>query len=198
MEKVLVLFSGGVESSALLVHYALQGYRVFPLYVRFGYLWENYEFKNALKVLNYLRRRHTNVKTLRIRRIRGVLKSFPRPISERDLEIPMRNLLLCVEGAKLGYRLGIYKLAHGSLGLYPFSDSKRDYFDKLEEVISAGLGVKIEIETPFYGLHKEDILGKYRKYIPLKLTLSCISPVKGKPCGRCIKCRERRDAFKEL
>ena len=33
--------------------------------------------------------------------------------------------------------------------------------------------------------------------VPLELTLSCMQPVDGLHCGRCSKCRERRDAFTE-
>ena len=31
--------------------------------------------------------------------------------------------------------------------------------------------------------------------VPLELTLSCMNPQEGRHCGRCSKCRERRDAF---
>jgi len=34
--------------------------------------------------------------------------------------------------------------------------------------------------------------------VPLELTLSCMNPDKGRHCGRCSKCRERRDAFLEI
>jgi len=33
--------------------------------------------------------------------------------------------------------------------------------------------------------------------VPLELTLSCMQPKDGLHCGRCSKCRERRDAFHE-
>ena len=33
--------------------------------------------------------------------------------------------------------------------------------------------------------------------VPLELTLSCMNPERGLHCGRCSKCRERRDAFIE-
>ena len=33
--------------------------------------------------------------------------------------------------------------------------------------------------------------------VPLELTLSCMNPQEGRHCGRCSKCRERRDAFIE-
>jgi 7-cyano-7-deazaguanine synthase len=32
--------------------------------------------------------------------------------------------------------------------------------------------------------------------VPLELTLSCMNPHDGWHCGRCSKCRERRDAFR--
>jgi 7-cyano-7-deazaguanine synthase len=31
--------------------------------------------------------------------------------------------------------------------------------------------------------------------VPLGLTLSCMNPRSARHCGRCSKCRERRDAF---
>jgi 7-cyano-7-deazaguanine synthase len=31
--------------------------------------------------------------------------------------------------------------------------------------------------------------------VPLELTLSCMNPQQARHCGRCSKCRERRDAF---
>ncbi len=198
MRKIIVLFSGGVESSALVVYYARRGFIVYPLYVRFGYPWEGYELRNAVIVLNTLRNEYRNIVRIRVRKIKGVLKDFKKPLSEKELEIPMRNLLLCTEAAKLGYRLGIFRVAHGSLGLYPFPDSKRDYFDSLQELIGTGLGVNFVIETPFYGMHKEEILRTYGRYIPLELTFSCISPVNGKPCGKCVKCKERTKALSSL
>jgi 7-cyano-7-deazaguanine synthase len=33
--------------------------------------------------------------------------------------------------------------------------------------------------------------------VPLELTLSCMQPRDGQHCGRCSKCRERRDAFRD-
>jgi 7-cyano-7-deazaguanine synthase len=33
--------------------------------------------------------------------------------------------------------------------------------------------------------------------VPLELTLSCMQAVDGRHCGRCSKCRERMDGFRE-
>ncbi|WP_461831835.1 7-cyano-7-deazaguanine synthase [Aquifex sp.] len=199
MKKVVVLFSGGVESTALLVHYALRNYTVYPLYVRFGLPWEDYEKEVAKKVLNILRRRLGGILNLKVDIARAPLKRFKNfPSSEDELEIPLRNLILCTRGAIYAYKKGADRCAIGSLGIYPFPDNKREYFDKLEELISSGLGKSFFIETPFYGMEKDEVIKKYGRYIPLDITLSCINPVNGKPCGKCIKCREREEATKLL
>ena len=62
----------------------------------------------------------------------------------------------------------------------------------------ARAGAPIEIEAPFAALHKADVIRKgIALGVPLELTLSCMQPKDGLHCGRCSKCRERRDAFSE-
>ena len=56
----------------------------------------------------------------------------------------------------------------------------------------------IAIETPLAALHKADVIRLGRALgVPFELTLSCMQPVDGMHCGRCSKCRERRDGFLE-
>jgi 7-cyano-7-deazaguanine synthase len=33
--------------------------------------------------------------------------------------------------------------------------------------------------------------------VPLEMTLSCMQPIDGRHCGRCSKCRERRNGFRD-
>ena len=47
-------------------------------------------------------------------------------------------------------------------------------------------------------LHKADVIKRGIELgVPLELTLSCMQPKDGLHCGKCSKCRERRDAFHE-
>ena len=195
--KIVILFSGGVESTALLIHYASKSNIVYPFYVKFGYLWENEELKRAKNVLFYLKKSLKNLRNLATVKIKSPPKRLKRfPSTEKELEIPMRNLLLCSQAAIYGYRKGIFRCATGSLGMYLFPDNKRKHFDKLEELISQGLNKTFTIETPFFGMNKEEIIRLYGNLMPLHLTFSCIKPIKGKPCGKCIKCREREEALR--
>jgi 7-cyano-7-deazaguanine synthase len=68
----------------------------------------------------------------------------------------------------------------------------------MARALSLGLAHPIQIEAPFSDLHKADVIRMgVALDVPLELTLSCMQPAGGLHCGRCSKCRERRDAFRE-
>jgi len=47
-------------------------------------------------------------------------------------------------------------------------------------------------------MHKAEVIRRGTELgVPLELTLSCMQPQAGLHCGRCSKCRERRDGFRE-
>jgi 7-cyano-7-deazaguanine synthase len=59
-----------------------------------------------------------------------------------------------------------------------------------------GLAHPLEIRTPLAAMHKDAVIGLGQSLgVPLELTLSCMNPAADAHCGRCSKCRERRDAF---
>jgi len=189
MRKVALLFSAGVESSCLLFHYAQERELVLPVYVRFGFEWESTEYVHAQKLWLYLKKRFPNILPPRVTFLKGVRK-------KGELEIPLRNFLLVSAIASTALKRGIKRIALGSLGAYPFPDNNRAYFDRLEELISTGIRDSFSIETPFMRLEKEDIVRRFYRRFPLNMTFSCIEPVKGMHCGRCIKCSERQEGFK--
>ena len=80
----------------------------------------------------------------------------------------------------------------------PFPDATTGFFSAMSRALSLGLAAPIAIETPFASLRKADVIRKgVALGVPLALTLSCMQPKDGLHCGRCSKCRERRDAFRE-
>jgi len=47
-------------------------------------------------------------------------------------------------------------------------------------------------------MKKADVIRLGRSLgVPFELTLSCMQPKNGRHCGRCSKCRERIEAFRE-
>jgi 7-cyano-7-deazaguanine synthase len=108
--------------------------------------------------------------------------------------LPGRNILLISLTAIWGSTHDISRIAIGSLGGNPFPDASPQFFEAFGQVLSTGLGHKVLIEAPMRGLHKEDIIKRYRD-LPLELTLTCMAPINSRHCGQCNKCYERRTAF---
>ncbi len=189
-EKVAVLFSGGVESSCLLAHYCRLKFLTLPVYVRCGFSWEITEYSCAQKLWLSLKKSYKNLLPIRVVFLKGVRK-------EGSLEIPLRNFFLVSAITSVAVRRGIKRVAVGSLGIYPFPDNNRDYFDTMERLISTGLREEFRVETPFMSMEKGEIINRFKDIIPLQLTFSCIKPVNGIHCGKCEKCMERKEAFVE-
>jgi len=189
MKKVALLFSSGVESGCLTALYLSGGFLVYPLYVRSGLPWEKSERKHALKLWVYFRRKFGRILPLRTLPARGLLPEG------NTIEIPLRNLLLISSAAVEACRKGIYRLGVGSLGVYPFPDTERSYFDRLEELVERALRIRFSIETPFLGMDKAQVIKEFRRSVPFGKTFSCIRPLRGLHCGRCAKCLERKEGF---
>ncbi|HCO39093.1 MAG TPA: queuosine biosynthesis protein [Aquificaceae bacterium] len=193
--KIVVLFSGGVESTCLLYLYLKKGWLVYPVYMRAGYPWEPVELENAKRLWQYAKRTYKNLMPIRI-----LFYTNPEKVKSRshskDLLIPLRNLNLITPASNYALLKGIKSIAIGSLGIYPFYDNNLDYMRSLQRLTG------IEILTPFMGMEKHQVIAKFSKDVPLERTLSCINPKRSKgkisPCGRCEKCKEREEAFKAL
>ncbi|MEN3033457.1 MAG: 7-cyano-7-deazaguanine synthase, partial [Aquificaceae bacterium] len=94
VNKVVVLFSGGVESTCLLYYHLRRGDIVYPLYIRAGHPWEELELKNAQRLWRFTRLRYKNLMPIRV-------SSFPvKTLRTKEVFIPLRNLsLLAIAGA---------------------------------------------------------------------------------------------------
>lgn len=189
MRRIAVLYSSGVESASLTVYYLERGFLIYPLYVRSGLPWEKVERKWAMRLWSYLRRKYRRIAPFKTLFVRGL-----RPGG--GIEIPLRNLVLGTVTALESFRKDIRALAVGSLGIYPFPDNNREYFDKLEELIRKGAKGEFRIETPFMGLEKWEVIKKFYGRLRYDLTFSCVRPVGELHCGRCEKCLERKEGFK--
>jgi 7-cyano-7-deazaguanine synthase len=200
-----VLFSSGLDSAVLLAQAAAGSGDVQPVYVSVGLAWEHDERTMAARFIASLPRvRPMKVLTVDMRdvypsthwAIRGVVPGFDTPDS--DVYLEGRNVILLSKAAVYMARTGSTRVLIGLLAGNPFPDSSRRFFDAMEVALSTGLAVGISIDAPFSRMTKADVirLGQTLS-VPFALTLSCMQPVRGEHCGRCSKCRERRDAFSE-
>jgi 7-cyano-7-deazaguanine synthase len=212
-----VLFSGGLDS-AVLVAQALAEARagrrgsVIPLYVRVGFAWEDEEWRMAARLfaappvagavdpveLSFDMR---DVFPATHWAVRGTPPAFDTP--DEDVFIDGRNVILLSKAAVYMAaaprpKPAAVTLLLGPLAGNPFPDATPEFFAATALALSLGLATPIAIETPLATLRKSEVIRRGLELgVPLELTLSCMNPKEGTHCGRCSKCRERRDAFHE-
>jgi len=209
LEKIAVLFSAGLDSGVLLANGARRHVvSVQPIYVSAGLAWEEQEQAAARRLLasGAYGSRVLPLVTLSVDMrdvypashwaVRGEAPAFDTP--DEDVYIEGRNIVLLSKAAVFMARAGISRVLIGPLAGNPFPDATAEFFDAMARALSLGLGAPIAIEAPFATLHKSDVVVLGRSLgVPLALTLSCMQPQGGVHCGRCSKCRERRDGFRE-
>jgi 7-cyano-7-deazaguanine synthase len=202
-----VLFSGGLDS-AVLVADAMRGGPVRAIHVSVGFAWEPEERAMAARLFARppfaghveppveLRFDMRDVFAETHWAVRGEPPAFDTP--DEDVYLEGRNLILLSKAAIYMAKHKMARVLLGPLAGNPFPDATPEFFAALARALSLGLGTPIAIETPFAALHKAAVIRKGVELgVPLELTLSCMQPKDGLHCGRCSKCRERRDGFRE-
>jgi 7-cyano-7-deazaguanine synthase len=224
---IAVLFSAGLDSAVLLadainppsggtrtaggvatMRSAITPNLVQPVYVSAGLAWEHDELDAARRLLAsapYVGRVMPLVSLQVDMRdvypashwaVRGQAPAYDTP--DEDVYIEGRNIVLLSKAAVHMARARLTRILIGTLAANPFPDATGEFFSAMATALSLGLAAPIRIEAPFSSMHKADIIRLGRSLgVPFELTLSCMQPREGRHCGRCSKCRERIDAFRE-
>jgi 7-cyano-7-deazaguanine synthase len=204
--QTAVLCSAGLDSAVLLAQAAATE-PVIPIYVSSGLAWEADERDALTRLLACPAYRGVpDPVTLDVDMrdvyppshwaIRGEAPGFDTP--DEDVFIEGRNIILLSKTAVFMARSGLSRVLIGPLAGNPFPDATAEFFSAMGLALSLGLGKRLDVHAPLMSLHKADVIrAGLALGVPLELTLSCMQPVRGLHCGRCSKCRERRDAFRE-
>jgi 7-cyano-7-deazaguanine synthase len=200
-----VLLSAGLDSAVLAASEA-RSTRVHPIYVSAGLAWEHGELAALDRLLSVpplvgrlspLARLSFTVHDLYPSThwaLHGEPPDFDTP--DEDVYLTGRNVALLSKAAIYCAQHGLGRIALGPLAGNPFPDATAAFFDAMGHAVSLGLAHPLAIEAPFATLHKSDVIRLGIELgVPLELTLSCMNPQDGLHCGRCSKCRERRDGF---
>lgn len=201
-----VLFSAGLDSAVLAAAEARNG-RVHPIYVSCGLSWEAQELEavdsllatpafDGVSPIARLTFPARDLYPATHWALTGNPPAFDTP--DEDVYLAGRNVMLLSKAAIHCARQSVHRIALATLSNNPFPDATPEFFAAIGRALSLGLNHEIEVVTPFAALHKEDVVTLGVELgVPLELTLSCMNPQRGKHCGLCSKCRERRDAFHE-
>lgn len=200
--ELRILYSGGVESSVLVGKSVEMGLEPTPVYVSIGTRWEEAEIRAAKTYLEALKK-GLSEKLVILKSRKN--QNNPDWIDGGDdfpdsgaavsiLELPNRNETLIRE--VLNYKDG-HKLLNILIGTTvdnPFDDGREDFFLNLETQLFNEKKRQLKIIAPLHHLNKKEVIELGKQY-PLELTLSCIAPINGEPCNKCLKCTLREEAF---
>ena len=207
---IAVLFSAGLDSAVLLAQAAQQSptSTIQPVYVSTGLAWEREERAMAERYLNALAATAHIAPlaslTVDMRdvypathwAVRGEPPGYD--TSDEDVYLECRNIVLLSKASVFMARRHLTVVLMGPLAGNPFPDATPDFFTSMARALSIGLDAPITIEAPFASMKKSDVIRVGRSLgVPFHLTLSCMQPRDGCHCGRCSKCRERIEAFRE-
>jgi 7-cyano-7-deazaguanine synthase len=203
----VVLFSSGLDSAVLLADAVSRYGGAQPVYVSVGLAWEAEERIAAERFLDTMRARSGIAPLAQLSvdmrdvyppthwAVRGEAPGFDTP--DDDVYLEGRNVILLSKAAVFAARAALTTILIGPLAGNPFPDARPMFFETMARALSLGLDAEIGIDAPLLTLQKEDVIRRgVELNVPFELTLSCMQPVGGMHCGRCSKCRERRDAFR--
>lgn len=220
MKKVLVLFSGGIDST-LCLKIAIDKYgkdNVYALSINYGQNNDK-ELDASKNICDYYGISYKEIDITNIFAESGssLIKSSDKSIPYESYDeqykklkdnenvstnVPYRNgvmLSICASYAISKNIDIIYYGIHTEEGiaraLYP--DCDEDFNMAINLAIYLGSGKKVKVEAPLSGLYKKDIIKLgIEKEIPFHLTWTCYENHE-LHCGKCTACTDRIKAFKE-
>ena len=206
-QKVVVIFSGGMDSFTVLNLAAKQGLEVFALSFNYGQKHKK-ELDYAARACTILGVKHKVVDISAINQLIGgssltsdieVAEGHYEEESMKSTVVPNRNMILL--SMAVGYAVSIsankvYYGAHaGDHAIYP--DCRPEFVHKMNAVCAIANYEAVEIVTPYLDVSKTAILtAGLEMGLDYNQTWTCYNG-REKACGKCGACQERLEAFTE-
>ena len=205
VQKVVVIFSGGMDSFTVLNQVARQGYDIYALSFNYGQRHSK-ELDYARNACQQLGIKHKIVDISAINELIGgsaltsdiaVPEGHYAQASMQQTVVPNRNMILL--SLAVGYAVSVgatqaYYGAHsGDHAIYP--DCRPEFVARMNEVCAIANYSAVEIVTPFLFNSKIEILkAGLDMELDYALTWTCYNG-RDKACGKCGACQERLEAF---
>jgi 7-cyano-7-deazaguanine synthase len=204
--KVVVIYSGGLDSTVLLYHLRDQGHEVRALSVDYGQRHRR-ELDAAREITARLgiENRLADLTSLRpffegLALMDGAGPLSPGPYTEASMQsttVPNRNMLLLAVGLAWAAREGLDGVAYaGHAGVsVTYPDCTPAFAEAMAHAAQVCDWRPLEVLAPFIRWTKTDIVRRGTELrVPFALTWSCYEGGE-RHCGQCGTCCERQDAF---
>ena len=211
-QKVVLIVSGGIDSSTLIYKKVQEGYEVYALSFLYGQKHKR-EIESACKVCDTLNVAH---KIIDISSLREILLGSALTDSKVEIPevpetaehyetlkttiVPNRNSIFL--SMAIGYAVSIgashvfFGAHHSDRGVYP--DCRREFVEAFQHAQRLAIDNSLlVVAAPFVNMNKSDVVKLGIELgVPYKETWSCYRGGEIH-CGVCSSCRERKRAFQE-
>lgn len=173
--EVLILLSGGIDSTACLNFYLQLGCTPFGLFVDYGQRAATREWQAVCDVARFY-----NIPTTRLR-WQGTNKGAGLILG--------RNAFL-ITAALMEKPVSISVIATGIHSGTEYADCSPEFVTKMQAVLDMYEKAHVQLAAPFLDWTKADII-KYcsMEHVPIDLTYSCERG--SESCGDCLSCKDR-------
>jgi 7-cyano-7-deazaguanine synthase len=188
-EIAYVMLSGGLDSTTAL-WWALDNYKEVKAFI------VNYNQQHSIE-LEYAK----NISEITGVNYEFINISFPNSFWGIENKLTRGQACLMTSIAALDISNNGADIVHGILQTDDYGDCNRDFLDELASVLfHPNDRNKIGIATPLRAFDNKASVIAYAYQIgaPISKTWTCRSPFKNKPCGECIQCKQRENAFIEF
>ena len=203
--KVILLLSGGIDSTVLLFWLLKNDYDVYPLHINYGQITATAEIRaiHSLTPNEILKKTFfMNVPELITVGSGTLAGEYPHYTDSKkqwyESEFfPNRNLLLLTLASSYGYKNDIPNISIGVVGRNSYNDTKKTFLNLVQRTVTNSL-TKIEIIAPFAGKSRKFVIDEAISLkTPLEFTFSCNS-LNEKHCLLCTSCLERQKALEAI
>lgn len=214
MEKIIIGFSGGLDSATLLGILLGQGFEVHSCTFYYGSKHGLYENRAAENIINYYQKKKqpvfghtidlqhafTKFSSALLNSGGNIPEGHYKTASMKQTIVPGRNLIFASIMSGLAESIGAKQVAlgmhSGDNHIYP--DCRPEFISALNNVVHLSSEGAVKIIAPLLTYNKTSIIEKALILgVPIEMTRTCYKyqPI---ACGKCGSCVERLEGFKNL
>lgn len=175
---VLVLLSGGVDSTSLVQYHLSNGEKTTAIFFDYGQASCEREYQSARAISE-----HYNIE------LKHVKLGFS--IKNQEGEFFCRNVLFVLAACSFLDK----SVSFVSIGVHSgtrYYDASPAFVDDAQSILDGYFGGVIRITAPFLNYSKEQVYEyALQEQVPVYLTYSC-EVGEHEPCGKCLSCIDRR------
>jgi 7-cyano-7-deazaguanine synthase len=199
--KVVVLFSGGLDSTVLVADRIYYGDEVVPVSFDYGQTHRGRELAAAKRITQHYRLRHRVVgltSALLPSALTGTVSIPETHATQPDATtVPGRNMILLSVGVAIAEAEAADQVLFGANAddVSGYLDCRPGFVAAFAEAARVSTASQVEVLAPFQYLTKQEIVEHGRRLgAPLEMSWSCYRGGES-PCLRCGACESREAAF---